>query len=82
MSIEKQLVVDKIEVVENGCVQVRTATRFLENGEIVSETFHRHVIAPGEDYSQEDNRVKLICAAMHTPDVISAYQQLIARPEV
>ena len=37
-------------------------------------TFHRHVVAPGDDYSNEDARVKAICAATHTADVIAAYQ--------
>lgn len=74
MSIEKQLVVDMIEVLENGCVQVRTATRIMENGKQISGTFHRHVIAPGDDYSNEDARVQAICAATHTSDVIETYR--------
>lgn len=82
MALEKQNVVDRVEVVENGCVQVRTAIRIVEDGEVVSENFHRHVVAPGDDYSGEDARVKQICAAIHTPEVISAYKELIARPTV
>lgn len=72
--IEKQVTADRIEVVGNGSVQVRTATRIVEDGVVISETFHRHVIAPGADYSQEDARVQAICAAAHTADVIAAYQ--------
>ena len=41
---------------------------------MISGTYHRHVIAPGQDYSQEDARVQAICAAMHTPEVVAAYQ--------
>jgi hypothetical protein len=74
MSLEKQTVVDKIEVVENGSVQVRTATRIVEDGNVISTSYHRHVVAPGQDYSQEDARVQAICAATHTPEVIVAYQ--------
>ena len=74
MSLEKIIVVDQIEVVEVGCVQVRTATKIIDDGKEISRTFHRHVIAPGDDYSQEDSRVQAICAAVHTPDVIAAYQ--------
>ena len=74
MSLEKQTVVDRIEAVENGCVQVRTATRILENGAVISNTFHRHVVAPGDDYSAEDARVKAICKATHTAAVIAAYK--------
>ena len=74
MSLEKQTIVDKIEVVENGSVQVRTATRIVEDGNVISTSYHRHVVAPGQDYSQEDARVQAICAATHTAEVIAAYQ--------
>jgi hypothetical protein len=76
MALEKIAVVDKIEVTESGHVQVRTATRIVEDGAILSQSFHRHVVAPGQDYSQEDERVRAICAAVHTPEVIAAYQAL------
>ena len=74
MALEKQTVVDKIEVIENGSVQVRTATRIVEDGNVISSNYHRHVVAPGDDYSQEDARVQAICAATHTADVVAAYQ--------
>lgn len=71
--LEKKIVVDKIEVIEKGSVQVREATRILEGGVIISETFHRHVIDPGEDYSNEDPKVQAICAVVHTQEVIDAW---------
>jgi len=67
-------VVDKIETLENGCVQVRTAIRVMEDGAILSQSFHRHVVAPGQDYSGEDERVQAICEAVHTPECVAAYQ--------
>jgi len=76
MALTKQVVVDKIEVLENGCVQVRTATRIVEDGEVISSSYHRHVVCPGDDYSSEDSRVQAICAATHTAEVIAAYQAL------
>lgn len=81
MTLEKTQSVDRIEVVENGCVQVRAKTIIMENGEQISVTFHRHVVAPGEDYSAEDARVQAVCAATHTADVIAAYKASIAQPE-
>lgn len=72
--LEKIEIVDKIEVVENGCVQVRTKTAIMEDGKQISGTFSRHVVAPGDDYSQEDAKVQAICAAVHTAEVIAAYQ--------
>lgn len=74
MSLEKITVIDRIEVIESGHVQIRQATRILEDGAIISQSFHRSVIAPGDDYSQEDAKVQAICAATHTPEVIEAYQ--------
>ena len=74
--LEKVIVVDRIEVVENGCVQVRTKTVIMEDGKQISASFHRHVVAPGDDYSNEDARVIGICAATHTPDIIKAYKEL------
>ena len=72
--LEKQTTVDLLEVIENGCVQVRTKTAILDDGEEISRTFHRHVVAPGDDYRAEDARVQAICAAVHTEEVIAAYK--------
>ena len=83
MALEKVTLVDLIEVVANGCVQVRTQTAIMEDGKQISGQFHRHVVAPGADYSQEDAKVQAICAAIHTHAVIAAYQaaQEVAQPE-
>ncbi len=72
--LEKVTSVDLIEVVENGCIQVRTKTAIKEDGVEISSKFHRHVVAPGDDFSKEDARVQAMCAAMHTADVIEAYK--------
>lgn len=74
MTLEKQITVDLIEVVENGCVQVRTKTAILEDGKTITSQLHRHVVAPGADYSTEDAKVQAICASIHTAEVIAAYQ--------
>lgn len=71
--LEKVTVVDLIEAIENGCVQVRTKTAIMEDGVQISGTHHRHVVAPGDDYSAEDARVQAICAAVHTAEVVAAY---------
>ncbi len=78
MALEKVQIVDRIEVVENGSVQVRTKTAILEDSKQISGSFHRHLVAPGDDYSNEDARVQAICAATHTADVIAAYKAAIA----
>lgn len=74
MSLTKEMVIDKIEVTLNGVVQVRQATQIVENGNVISQSYHRWAIAPGQNYSDQDDRVKSICAATHTPEVIAAYE--------
>ena len=78
MALEKVITVDSIEVVESGSVQVRTRTSILEDGKQISGSYHRHVVAPGDDYSDDDARVQAICAATHTADVVAAYKAAIA----
>jgi len=80
--LEKIVSVDLIEVVENGCVQVRTKTAIKEDGVEIGSKFHRHVVAPGNDYSAEDARVKAICAATHTKSVVAAYQSKLAEQQI
>ena len=77
MSLEKVILIDLIEIIENGSVQVRTKTAIMENGKQISGNFHRHIVAPGADVSGEDAKVQAICAVIHTADVIAAYQAAI-----
>ncbi len=77
--LTKTSVVDRVEVVENGYVQVRTATRIMEDGKVLSQSFHRHCVTPGQDYSQEDAKVQAVCAAVHTPECIAAYMAAAAQ---
>jgi hypothetical protein len=72
--LEKVISVDLIEVIESGVVQVRTKTAIMEDGKQIGGSFHRHVVAPGDDYSSEDAKVQAIAAAVHTAQVIAAYQ--------
>ena len=91
MALTKETVVDKIEVMESGYIQVRTATRVLEDGVQLSSSFHRHVVSPSEksddtwgdtDISGEDARVQAICNATWTAEVKTAYQEMIAAQEL
>jgi hypothetical protein len=67
MSLTKEVSADKIEVVTAGdttVVQVRTATRVLEDGAVISQSYHRHVINSGDDWSSEPSNVQAICNAV------------------
>ncbi len=81
MTLTKEVVVDRIEVLEMGQVQVRTATRVLEDGAVLSSSFHRHVLAPGDDLTDQDPKVVAIASAVHTPEVVSAYEAQMAAQE-
>lgn len=79
MTLTKQSIVDKIEVVgPYSHIQVRVCERVLEDGVVIAERYHRHVITPGADTSAEDERVQVIAGAVHTPEVISAYEESLA----
>jgi hypothetical protein len=73
MALEKNVLVNLIEVLENGLVQVHTKTEILEDGKQISSAINLHVVSPGDDYSAEDARVQAVCAAVHTAEVVAAY---------
>jgi hypothetical protein len=75
MALEKVVTEDKIEIVgEYKAVQVRTCTKVIEDGVELSSGYHRHVITAGQDYSGESAEVQAICAAVHTAEVIAAFE--------
>ena len=75
MALKKVISEDKIEIVgPYKAVQVRTCTQVLENGVELSSGYHRHVITAGQDYSGESAEVQAICAAVHTAEVVAAFE--------
>jgi len=75
MALTERTEVDKIEIVgPHRAVQVRTATVIERDGEELTRSYHRHVVSAGDDYSNETAEVQAICAAVHTAEVIAAYQ--------
>ena len=86
MALTKEIVVDKIEVREMGQLNIRSATRVMEDGLQISSSFHRHVVDPSTkasgswadtDISGEDARVQAIATATWTSAVKTAYQEMI-----
>ena len=75
MALTERTEEDKIEIVGPfRAVQVRTATIIERDGEEISRSFHRHIVQPGDDITNESAEVQAICAAVHTADIIAAYQ--------
>jgi len=83
MALTERTVEDKIEIVgDYKHIQVRTATVIERDGVEISRSFHRHVVAPGADVSGESAEVQAIAAAVHTAEIIAAYQAHVASQEV
>lgn len=74
MALTETTKVDQIEIVGDHTIQVRTAT-IIEKDEVeISRTFHRHIVSPGDDVSNEDPKVQTIANALFTEEVIAEYQ--------
>jgi urease accessory protein UreE len=81
MALQEKSVVDKIEVLLNGCIQVRRRDQILKNGVEIASTFHRHIITPGDDVSNEDDRVAAVATTLWTEEVVAAYQASLLQEE-
>jgi DNA-binding transcriptional LysR family regulator len=82
MAITKEKVIDQITVTENGIVLYREATRIMEDGNQLSQTFHRTSLTPGQDLTGQPANVAAICNAAWTPEVIAAYQAQVAAQQL
>lgn len=76
--LQEVKIIDKIEVVENGTLQVREATRILKDGEQIAQTYHRLSFTPGSDVSSMPGNVQAVAQAVWTPEVIAAYEAQVA----
>jgi hypothetical protein len=74
MALTKETVVDQITVTENGIVLYREATRIMEDGKQLSQTYHRTSLTPGQDITDQPAKVQAICNAAWTPEVRQAYE--------
>ncbi len=85
MALTKEVVTDKIEILEDGTIQTREVTRILEDGVVISSQYtNRKIIEPGQDYSAEPQRVIDVVAAVHTKncrDVFAAKKALAEAAE-
>ena len=81
MALNKTIVVDRIEVLQRGVIQVRTATVVDEDGRELSRTFHRHILNPGADPSGEAQRVQDIATATWTAQVVTDWDAYLASQE-
>ena len=80
MSLTKTTNIDQITVTENGIVLYREVTRILEDGNPISQTYHRSSLTPGQDLTGIPANVAAICNVAWTQEVIDAYNEQIANP--
>ena len=74
MALEKVVEVDQIEVKGEYSIQVRQATKVLDDGvQIGGVSYHRHVVHPNSNWSDEDAKVKKIADSLFDADCIEAY---------
>ena len=78
MSLTKSTVIDQITVTENGIILYRNATRIMEDGVQLSQTYHRSSLTPGQDLTGVPANVVAHCNTAWTADVVAAYQAVQA----
>jgi len=83
MALIKQTVTGQIEVGENGSIGLRTDTVVTDDGVELNRSFHRKVLAPGDDVTGEDAKVQAVASAVWTTEVVAAFvaAQAAATPE-
>ncbi len=77
MALIEKTIIDKIEIIENNSIQIRTATIIEKDGLEIAKTYHRHVVNPLDNITNEDSKVQAIANAIWTPEVIEEYKKLI-----
>jgi hypothetical protein len=81
MAFTKQTITDKIESVrvqDHYVLQVREAIQVLEDGNLLSQNFHRYVLAPDADVSAiNDETVKAQFNAVMTDQVKNNYAKFL-----
>jgi hypothetical protein len=79
MALTEKIEIDRIEVIENGFIQVRQATIIERDGAFVSRTFHRWSLTPDQDISGQEQKVQDICNAAWTDEVKAEYEEFKAK---
>ena len=78
MALSKETAVDQITVTENGIILYREATRIMEDGNQISQTYHRSSLTPAQDLTGVPANVVAHCNVAWTAEVVAAYQAQIA----
>ena len=83
MALSKQKVQDKIEIVQKWKhIQIRYADQIVEDGNVISQSYHRTVVNCGDYDAADEHNVRAIADAVWTADLIAKYEASIAQPEI
>jgi len=78
MALIEKTIIDRIEILENNTIQVREATIITKDDQELTRTYHRYVLTPDQDISDQNDKIKVIANAIWTDEVIAAYKEKIA----
>ena len=74
MSLSKKRIQDKIEIVgEFKTIQVRYADQIIEDGQVLSQSYHRESIDCGNEAKAIEHNVKALADIYWTDEIKEAY---------
>ena len=73
MTIQTNIIIDSINVLANGVLEIRQATQLIDSAtnEKVGESFTRWTLNPGDSITSQDPKVQAIANATWTTEVIA-----------
>ena len=81
MSLSKQRIQDKIEIVsEFKHIQIRYSDQIIEDGKVISISYHRESISPNEDAKAIEHNVKALADIYWTDEIKKAYKDFLEQP--
>ena len=79
MSLKKQRIQDKIEIIgEYKSIQVRYADQIIEDGQVISSSYHRDIVSCGDDAKAIEHNVKALADIYWTDEIKAAYQATLS----
>jgi len=88
MALEKKTVLDKVEIVGMDTTPMlqcrhKTFVQDTETGEVIGGSqYHRHVVSPTDDVSNEPAEVQALASAIFTDEIKAAYAAKLAEETV
>jgi hypothetical protein len=79
MALTERSTIDKIEVLENGIIQVRRADIVERDGVEIAKSYHRWTLTPGQDLTGQEQRVIDVATAVWTAEVVATYTANISQ---